>query len=65
MKKVLIFIAIFALIFSSVAVGDEKNQFDPEELEYFKMIGRRIAKYMCHHLPEILETLNVTKSVLL
>ena len=64
MKKVLIFLAIFAIVYSTAAVGDEK-QFDPEELAYFKMIGKRIAKYMCRHLDEIFETLNVTQSDLL
>ena len=65
MKKILSFIAIFAIIYSTAAVGDEKKPFDPEELEYFKMIGKRIAKYMCRHLNEIFETLNVTQSDLL
>lgn len=59
MKKVFILIAIFAIIYSSTAIGDG---FDPEELVYFKTIGRQIAKYMCSHLQEILESFNVTQS---
>lgn len=65
MNKVLIIIVIFAIFYSSTAVDGGKNQFDPEELESFKTIGRQIARYMCRHLHEVLETLNITKSDLL
>lgn len=61
-KKLLMLLGILLISHAIKASrGEDKNPFDPEDVEYFKEIGQQIAKFMCRHFDEVLTSLNVTK----
>jgi cytochrome b subunit of formate dehydrogenase len=58
-------ILIISGLIVNVTSAEDKNTFDPEDVEYFKEIGMQIAKFMCRHLDEVLVSLNITKDDML